>query len=248
MDNPLPILLLIALTVTLLLLILRRIRSGTTLGLRRLAAYETLRRQPARTVESGQRLHVTPGRADLQTPQAPASVAGLGILAELAQKSGPAPVVSVGAPTLLPAAQGAVLRAYEAAGRASEAGLGDTHFLAAREFPFVYGAGATVLIGQPEVGGNVALGHVGSEMALLAEAGQRQGVEQILGSDDPAAMAVATVFTPNAVWGEELFAARAYLDESPLQLASLRTQDVLRWLLAAGILIAAALRLLGLMG
>ena len=42
--------------------------------------------------------------------------------------------------------------------------------------------------------------------------------------------------------------ARAYLDESPLQLASLRTQDVLRWLVAAGILIAAALRLLGLVG
>jgi hypothetical protein len=61
-------------------------------------------------------------------------------------------------------------------------------------------------------------------------------------------MAVSTVFTPHAVWGEELFAGRAYLDESPLQLASLRTQDVLRWLVAAGILIAAALRLLGLVG
>lgn len=248
MDNPLLVLILIALTITLLLLIWRRIRGGTTLGLRRLAAYEALRRQPAHTVETGRRLHVTPGRADLHTSQAPASVAGLGVLAELTQENGPAPVVTVGAPTLLPAAQGVVLRGYEVTGRATEARLGDTHFLAAREFSFVYGAGASVLIGQPEVGGNVVLGHVGSEMALMAEAGQRHGVEQVLGSDDPGAMAVATVFTPHAIWGEELFAARAYLEESPLQLASLRTQDILRWLLAAGILVAAALRLLGLIG
>ncbi len=248
MDNPLLVLVLIALTVTLLLLIWRRVRGGATLGLRRLPAYEALQRQPVHTIETGRRLHVTPGRADLHTPQAPASVAGLGALAELAQESGPPPVVTVGAPTLLPAAQGAVLLGYEATGRASEARLSDSHFLAAREFPLVYGAGASVLIGQPEVGGNVALGHVGAEMALLAEAGQRQDVEQVLGSDDPGAMAVATVFTPHAVWGEELFAARAYLEESPLQLASLRTQDVLRWLVAAGILVAAALRLLGLIG
>jgi hypothetical protein len=56
------------------------------------------------------------------------------------------------------------------------------------------------------------------------------------------------VFTPHALWGEQLFAARAYLERSPLQLASLRTQDVLRWLLAAGIIIAALLRLLGIIG
>lgn len=248
MDNPLLVLLLVALTVTLLLLILRRIRNGASIGLRRLAAYEALRQQPALTVESGKRFHLTPGRADVHTPQSPASVAGLGALSELARESGPAPIVTVGAPTLLPAAQGAVRRRYEATGRSSEVRLGDTHFLAARDFPFVYGAGATVLIGQPEVGGSVALGHVGSEMALLAEAGQRQNVEQILGSDDPTAMAVATMFTPHAVWGEELFAARAYLNESPLQLASLRTQDVLRWLAALAILAAAALRLLGLIG
>lgn len=248
MDNSLLVLMLVALTVTLLLLIWRRVRGGTTLGLRRLPAYEALRRQPAYMVETGRRFHMTPGRADLHTPQAPASVAGLGALGELAQESGPSPVVTVGAPTLLPAAQGAVLRSYEASGRVADARPGDTHFLAARDFPLVYGAGAGVLIGQPEVGGNVALGHIGPEMVLLAEAGQRQDVEQILGSDDPGAMAVSTVFTAHAVWGEELFAARAYLDESPLQLASLRTQDVLRWLVAAGILIAAALRLLGLVG
>jgi hypothetical protein len=248
MDNLLLVLILIALALTLLLLIWRGMRGGTTMGLRRLDAYAALRRQSERTVESGRRLHVTPGRADLHTPQSPASAAGLGVLAELGRESGPLPVVTVGAPTLLPASQGAVLRRSEAAGRASEARLGDTHFLASPDFPFAYAAGATVLVAEPEVGGNVAVGHVGSEMALLAEAGQRQDGEQILGSDDPTAMAVASVFTPHALWGEQLFAARAYLERSPLQLASLRTQDVLRWLLAAGIIIAALLRLLGIIG
>jgi hypothetical protein len=248
MDETILILSLIALAAVLLLLIWRRTEGGVTFGLRPLAAYEELRRQPVRALESGRRLHMTPGRADLHTQQAPASVAGLGALADLSRETGMAPVVTVGAATLLPAAQGGVYRSYAASGRASEARFGDTQFLASQQFPFVYGAGATTAINKADVGSNVVLGHVGPEMALLAEAGRRQDLEQVLGSDDPTAMSVATVFTPNAVWGEELFAARAYLQRSPLQMASLRTQDVLRWLLAAGIIAAALLRLLGIIG
>lgn len=251
MDDPILILTVIAVAVLVLLLQWRRIRRGVTPGLRPLRAYQELQYQIGRSVESGQRLHVTPGRAGLNTSQGPASVAGLGALAELAvesSESGIAPLVSVGAATLLPAAQGIVRRAYEESGRGDEFQLQNTHFLADRAFPFVYAAGATLLAHQPDVGNNVALGHLGSELVVLAESGQRRDPEQILGSDDPTAVAAATVFTPNSIWGEELFAARAYLGRAPLQLASLRTQDVLRWLVAGGILAAALLGALGIGG
>ncbi len=249
-DFPL-VLAVIALVVVLLLRELRRARRGILPALRPHAAYQALQQQMGRSVESGQRLHITPGQGELQSPQGPASVAGLGALAEIAAESsasGIAPLVTVGAGTLLPAAQGAVRRAYEASGRGAEFQPGDTHFLADSAFPFVYAAGATLLVQQSDVGSNVALGHFGGELGILAEAGQRRDPEQILGSDDPTAAAVAAAFTANAVWGEELFAARAYLGREPQQLASLRTQDMLRWLIALIVLVAALLGALGIVG
>jgi hypothetical protein len=251
MNDSLAVLTVIAVVVILLLLQWRRVRRGIVPGLRPHRAYQSLQQQMGRSVESGQRLHITPGRGELQSPQGPASVAGLGALAEVAaesSESGIAPLISVGAGTLLPAAQGAVRRAYEAAGRGATYQPGDTQFLADRAFPFVYAAGATLLANQADVGSNVALGHFGSELGVLAEAGQRRDPEQILGSDDPTASAIAAAFTANAVWGEELFAARAYLGRAPLQLASLRTQDILRWLVAILVLVAAVLGALGILG
>ncbi|MDT8305760.1 MAG: DUF6754 domain-containing protein [Anaerolineae bacterium] len=251
MNDLLLVLSVIVLTALLLLLTWARLRRGVPVGLRPHPAYRTLRYLMGRSVESGRRLHMTPGRGALHSPQGPAGVAGLLALEELAKQSsdsGVAPVVSVGAATLLSAAQGTVRRAYATSGRVTDFHLRDTHFLADRAYPFVFAAGATLLAQQPDVESSVALGHLGAEMGLLAEGGRRRDAGQILGSDDPVASAVATAFTPNAVWGEELFAAPAYLQRSPLQLASLRTQDILRWLAALGILGIAALRMLGILG
>jgi hypothetical protein len=251
MTDPALILSVIIVVALLLLLTWVRLRRGQTLRLRPHAAYATLRYLMGRSVESGRRLHVTPGRADLHTAQGPASVAGLMALGELAAQSsdsGIAPVVSVGAATLLPAAQGTVRRAYETSGRLSEYHLRDTHFVAGEAYPFVYAAGATLLAQDAEVESSVTLGHLGAEIGLLAEAGRRRDTGQILGSDDPVAASVATAFTSNAVWGEELYAARAYLNESTQQLAGLHTQDLLRWIIVAGVLLVAALRLFGILG
>jgi hypothetical protein len=79
-----------------------------------------------------------------------------------------------------------------------------------------------------DLGSNVLLGRFGSEIAIMAEAGQRLGLEQVIGSDDPQAMAIGLVVTDTVLIGEELFAAGAYLQSRPAFLASLQLQDVLR--------------------
>jgi hypothetical protein len=45
--------------------------------------------------------------------------------------------------------------------------------------------------------------------------------------------------------GEELYAAGAYLDAGPAHSASLRMQDILRWVVVAVIVIGAIFKLLG---
>ncbi len=47
--------------------------------------------------------------------------------------------------------------------------------------------------------------------------------------------------------GEELYAAGAYLGAGGAHSASLRMQDILRWVLVAAILIGAILKLLGIL-
>ena len=63
-----------------------------------------------------------------------------------------------------------------------------------------------------------------------------------MGSDAAVAVALATAYGQKILWGEELFAARAYLQQDSLSIASLRAQDVLRWVMVVVLLLVAALR------
>jgi hypothetical protein len=80
------------------------------------------------------------------------------------------------------------------------------------------------------------VGRFGQEIAIMAEAGTRENMPQVLGSDDPVALALATAVTDDVLIGEELLAAGAYLEGTTSQLAALRVQDLLRLLIAVSIL------------
>lgn len=246
MSEALPATIIILLAATLMLLALRRLRSGVRYSLRPLAGYTVVGEQIGRAVESGSQLHVTLGRAPLPGVNGPTSVAALEVLAHLARESGESgisPRVTVGEATLLPAAQGEVYRAQSAGEVTAEFATDDVQFLAASEFPMAYAAGVTNSLHHDEVAGNVAVGRFGVEVAIIAEAARREELSQIIGTDDPTAMALATLYTDNVLWGEELFTAAAYLEGRMEQLASVRAQDILRWLVAGGILLFTLLRI-----
>jgi hypothetical protein len=52
---------------------------------------------------------------------------------------------------------------------------------------------------------------------------------------------------PEPLIGEELFAAGAYIEAGPLHAASLRVQDILRWLIIIIILVGGLLKMAGLL-
>ena len=54
---------------------------------------------------------------------------------------------------------------------------------------------------------------------------------------DPRALAVLTTTSDHLLIGEEMFAAKAYLQARPAQLASLRAQDIVRVAIVVGILV-----------
>lgn len=250
MSEALPVISIIILATILMLLTFRRIRAGASYALRPLSGLAALSEQTGQAVEKGRQVHVTPGRAPLPGTNGPTSVAALEFVSYLAQESrtsGVLPEVTVGEQTLLPAVLGELHRARADSEGTTVATVDDVQFLAAGNYPLAYAGGVTNALHHDQVANNVAVGRFGSEVAIIAEAARRAGHKQILGSDDPTAMALATLYTENVLWGEEIFAAGAYLQGRSDRLASVRAQDLLRWLVAGGIVLATVLRIAGLL-
>lgn len=226
----------------LLYLLQRSIRAGRRVALRPLPALDGLKGQLGRAIESGNPLHVTLGSASLVNQASPTSIAGLHVLDYLAADgcaNGTPPLVTVGEGTLLPVAQDSLRHAYQKSGRSGEFDSGQAQFIAAETNPFTYAGGAATLLQQANVTGNIAVGRFGPELALIAEAANKQKIEQLLGTDDPTALAVAVAFTPNVLIGEEMLIVGAYLEENAGRLATLQLQDIVRWVVAGLIILLA---------
>jgi hypothetical protein len=107
-------------------------------------------------------------------------------------------------------------------------------------------AGTTSIIADDEVRANVVAGSFGSEVALITEAGQRKGLPQVVASDRLQAQAIGMAMADHVLIGEEMFVARAYLEQDPSTTASVLTQDILRWVVIVAIGVLVILNIFGL--
>lgn len=234
------------LVITLLLLVVqvRRVRQQ---GLQLVAplAFAALGRQAAEAIENGRQLHMGLGRGSLHQSHLPATAAAQEALDHLAQRSsvgGVAPHVTLGDATLLPVAQESIQSAYIQAKRLTQYPIDSAQFVAPYTAPHAYGVGSADIIRHGQVGSSTVLGHVGAEIAFMGEAGTKAGVEQVLGSDDPAGMAIGSAYTPYLLAGETMLAAGAALHKRPSHIASLLVQNLWRVGIILALLVLAILR------
>lgn len=111
--------------------------------------------------------------------------------------------------------------------------------------PFSYAAGTLPVIYDENVTTTILMGNFGVEVALLTDAGERRNTFVMAASDNLPAQAIMVAGATDTLIGEELFSSGAYTGAGPLHSASLSTQDYLRWLLIAVMLVGAALKLFG---
>jgi len=247
-SSALVVLLILAGATAILVFITRRVSGGRIPSLRPLSGYDSISDQVNRAVEGGRKVHYGLGTGSFNGQSGLTSFASISILEHLALSacaSGVPPLITVGDATLLPAARDSLQQAYDRAGRRHDVTLEEATFISDSAFPMTYAAGATERIGDGSIGSNMLIGRLGTELILLGEAGARDEMDQIIGSDDPFALSVATAITDKVLLGEELYAAGAYVDKSPSSLAILQFHDLFRLLLAAAVLIAALLYLVG---
>lgn len=230
----------IIMAVIVLIFILRwRQHSGKTPTLRPFSAHIALKGQVGRAVESASRLHISLGRGNLIGAASPVSLSAVSILDRLA-KDGCAndtpPITTVGDGTLLPIADNHVRFAAELADNSNKLPNGTIQFVANPHDAFTYAGGVTNVIQQEKILGNILVGQFGQEIGIITEVASRSQINQVIGSDDPLALAVATTVTDDIMIGEELLAAPAYSEGKPYQIASLQVQDILRVIVGLAIL------------
>ena len=183
------------------------------------------------------------GRGALATPQSASALAGLTLLRHLAEltsagdkppiaTSGEAALAILSQDTLQMGSLASAQGAYDpTAGRLT--GL----------TPFSYAAGAIPTIRDENISTNILIGNFGVEAALLADAAERANTFTLASSDNLTAQAVLYASAQEALIGEELFAAGAYVNARPIHYASLTAQDILRWLIIGVILVGAVLKI-----
>jgi hypothetical protein len=151
-------------------------------------------------------------------------------------------LVTVSDATVLPIAQDILWRAYVRNGNPE--GYDPTQVQLISPGPMAYAAGVSGLLERQPLTANVMIGSFGNEYLLMGETGARRGVYQIVGTSDPLTLPLVYASADDTLIGEEMFAGGAYTTRLPVQIASLLVEDWARWALAAGILVAVAVKLL----
>lgn len=220
-----------------LLLIITIWKRKSPAKLREIPAFTRLYRALGLSVEDGTRLHVSLGHGSLLEARGGSALAGLAMLRIIAERTSvsdkPA-VASAGDAALGLLTQDTLQAGYQAAGvdELYVPTIGRVTGLS----PFGYAAGAMHISQNEDISANIMVGHFSSEVALLAEASDRENVTMIGASDNLTGQAVLFANTQDVLIGEELFAAGAYLNAGASHAASLTVQDILRWLVIAALL------------
>jgi len=215
-------------------------------NLREIPAFVKLRRGIGLAVEAGQRLHISLGHGGVNGPQGASALVGLSMLQRIARAasiSDHPPITTSGEAITAVLSQDTLRSAYNMVG-APEQYDPDSGQLSGLT-PFSYAVGTIPVINDQQVSVNILAGNFGSEVALITDAAERSGGLSLAGSDNIAAQAVLYATAQEPLIGEELFVGGAYIQAGPMHMASLRAQDILRWVLIGVILVGALLKLLG---
>lgn len=224
------------------------IRKRPERSLREISAFARLGRSIGLAVEAGKRVHVSLGYGGVSDIQGASGVVGLTMLQRIARAasiSDQPPIASSGEGTLGILSQDTLRSAYQAI--RSENLYDPIYGQISGLTPFSYAAGTLPIIFDQQVSTSVLTGHFGTEVALIIDANERCGNQTMAGSDSLEAQAVLYASAQEPLIGEELYAGGAYLNAGLMHQASVRTQDLMRWVIILGIVIGSLLKLFGVM-
>jgi hypothetical protein len=203
-------------------------RLGKDFPVRRIPAFDAIEEAIARSVEMGRPVHMTFGFGSISSSMAPQYVAGLGVLAHVARlcgKYGAKLIATLGVPEAIATTEEIVREGYYSAGRPE---LFDpaynVRYLTDQQFAYASAVQATIV--RENVGANIVVGPFYAESLIFMEAGNMVGAFQIAGTARETQIPFFVLVADYSFIGEEIFAAGALASGDRETLASIRAQDV----------------------
>ncbi|NIM96160.1 MAG: hypothetical protein GTO18_20880 [Anaerolineales bacterium] len=212
---------------------------------RHLHAYERLDDALEKAVEAGERVHLSLGTGSIIGTESAPALVGLAILSRIAASTAVSDkpvVVSSGDGAMTALAQDSLYSSYKKLGVTSRFDPSSSRMLGPTRYS--YTAGVPTLLIDEEVSVHIMHGSYGSEGALVASFGERSESFVIAGTDHVQSQALLYAIAEEPLVGEEVFAGGAYLNVGDFHKASLRTQDIVRVIIIAVIVIGVILRTL----
>jgi hypothetical protein len=216
---------------------MRQVRKGREPTLRSIAALDAVDEAVARSVEMGRPVHYTPGHAEggLQNPwHGSVVVAGLTVMKKVADscaRRGAHLIVSLNSPEAIPIADEVMRQSYSAEGLPVPMDAVRFHSTA----QLAYASGILSIYREEQPGANMLIGFFWMCAMILAEGGAQTGAMQISGTAEVSNIPFLLAASDYCLIGEELFAARAYVDMDPPHLGSLMASDLIRTITIAAI-------------
>ena len=209
---------------------------------RSIPAFRELRRTIEVSVEDGSRLQISLGHGGVLGPESAAAFAGLTLLrqvAEIAADSDQPPVATTGDGSLMLLSQDTLRHSY------SRLNISEHYNLRLGRVtgltPFSYAAGTLPMILDHSVSASALVGSYGEEAGLITGASQSAGAFSVGGSNTLGGQALLYASAQQPLIGEEVYSTGAYTDAGRVHQASLRAQDILRWLIILIIITTALL-------
>ncbi len=195
-------------------------------AIRKMAGLDAIKEAIGRATEMGRPVHFSPGIAGLATDTGPQTLAGLSVLAhvaELAAKYKTTLWTTIRIPQVQPLAAEIVRQAYVKAGVPDDFDPDKIIYLS--DTQFAYASGVVGLMHREKVAANIMIGGFWAESLLFAEGGYQAGAIQVAGTANTAQIPFFVAACDYCLIGEEILAAGAYLSKDPLQIGAIWGQD-----------------------
>jgi len=199
-------------------------KRGKKLFIRKIAGLEAIDDAVGRATEMGRPILFIPGILDMDDVQTLAGLTILGRISRVIADYDCKIYAPVSRSLVMTAARETIKASYQAAGRPDAYSDDMVTYMTDEQFGYVAAVDGVMVRERPAT--VFLLGAFFAESLILAETRKAVGAIQIAGTARPAQLPFFIAACDFTLIGEELFAASAYLSGEPMQLGSLKGQDI----------------------
>ena len=211
--------------------------------LRRIPGLDAVDEAIGRSTELGKPILYLTGAHDMSDPSTIAAAVILGRVAKRTAAYETELMVPHRDPITMAVCQEITKQAYLEAGKPDLFKEDSNFFITADQFSYTAAVDGIMLRKKPAA--NFFMGSYFAESLLLTETGASTGAIQIAGSDSDHQLPFFVTTCDYTLIGEELYAASAYLSKEPVQIGTLRGQDIGKAVILSVIVIGTLLATIG---